>query len=93
MATIVKTTAEQALEALEVARQTYTRFGYNEETEERLVAILTAENKTQDQAQKRADQFRNLLWSIVAGGGVSASITHKVYAALGREDETDDRWI
>lgn len=93
MAITVKTTAEQAQEALEVARQTYTRFGYNAETEERLVTILTAENTSQDQAKKRADQFRNLLWSIVAGGGVSASVTRKVYAALGREDETNNDWI
>jgi len=93
MATIIKTTAEQAQEALEVARQTYARFGYDQETEDRLVAILTAENKHQAQAQKRADQFRNLLWSVAAGGGVSANVTRKVYIALGREDETDDRWI
>lgn len=93
MATITKTTEAEARQALQTARETYSRFGYSEAVETELVLILTTKNANQREAERRADQFRNLLWDTFSGGGVSASVTRKVYTTLGRSDETDDRWI
>ena len=89
-----QTTREEAIEALSIVETTYGRFGYEREIHEaRLIDLLLERHSTIAAAKRTADKFRNTLWSIVAGGGVSASTTKKVYAALGRSEEADIPWI
>ena len=90
---IATTDRVQALEALEIAEKVYTRFGYQSLIQDQLLAILIREAADEDEAKANAEEFRNLLWSYFSGGGVSADVTRRVYAALGRENETDSRWI
>lgn len=91
-------TVEQATQALEPARQTYARFGYNDQTEQRLIHLLvTPEETLRETGELRsydsaAERFRMILWDNFTGGGVSASITQQVFTALGRGDEPDPRW-
>jgi hypothetical protein len=89
------TTVEQATEALKIADATYGRFGYWEENKQDLLHILTADDETikRENFGSAAERFRNFLWNTYSGGGTSANVTHKVFQALGRGDETDNRWI
>lgn len=92
---MTSTTAFQAMQALEVARKTYARFGYDEGVEKRLIDILTLVPAEEPlyRRDKPAERFRNLLWDTFSGGGVSASVTRQIFESLGRGDETDENWI
>lgn len=84
------TTRNEALAALAPVDKAYSRFGGDlTELKERLADILLY-NKHKTDA---ADEFRQVLWFRFSGGGVSATVTRKVFAALGREDECSDNWM
>lgn len=80
------TTREEAVAALEVARATYNRWGYNDSIEKALVDWLIYGEKD------AAELVRNHLWAYFPGGGTSTYVTREVFKALGRDDETDDGW-
>lgn len=98
MSTQTQTTVEQATQALGYARKTYARFGYGADLEQRLIHLLVTpeetlrENNELNSYSSAAERFRNILWDTFTGGGISAYVTKRVFATLGREDEVDSNW-
>lgn len=95
-----KSDPEAVQEAMAPVRDIYGRVFHHKDGDSidlRLKQLLTTDANTLRESGNLqshstvGETFRNTLWGY-GGGGVSADVTRRVFASLGRADETDPDW-